>query len=75
MTVLAAESIPCAAADWSAAVVVVLRGQLLLECLSGRCSTFAEGAVLPLSGLHLRRITNIGLEPLVLRTIRRDPSS
>jgi hypothetical protein len=71
-TIQAAEAIPYDEADWIGAVVVVLSGRLRLECWSGEGGSFDEGAVLFLTGLQLRQITNPGLEPLVLKTIRRE---
>jgi hypothetical protein len=66
-----ADSIDYRECDWVGAIVVVVSGRLYLECWSGARASFEEGAVLFLTGLRLRRITNAGLTPLVLRSIRR----
>jgi hypothetical protein len=72
-TIHPAGSLDYREADWVGAVVVVMSGRLHLECWSGAGASFDEGAVLFLTGLNLRHITNPGLEPLVLKTIKRDP--
>ena len=74
-TIQPAGSLDYHEADWTGAVVVVLSGLLRLECRSGESASFGEGAVLFLTGLPLRCLTNPGLDPLVLRTIRRDPTT
>jgi hypothetical protein len=74
-TVQPAHSIDVRESDWAGAVVVVVRGRLQLECRSGERASFDEGAVLFLAGLGLRLITNPGLTPLVLRSIRRRPGA
>jgi 2-methylisocitrate lyase-like PEP mutase family enzyme len=68
-TLQPAHSLDFRESDWAGAIVVVVRGRLHLECRSGRCASFDEGAVLFLTGLDLRRITNPGLTPLVLKSI------
>jgi len=75
LTIQPAESLYYHEADWAGAVVVVISGRLRLECRSGEGASFDEGAVLFLTGLPLRYLTNPGLDPLVLRTIRRDPTT
>ena len=72
-TIQPAHSLDYRESDWVGAVVVVMSGRLHLECWSGEGASFDEGAVLFLKGLKLRHITNPGLEPLVLKTIKRDP--
>jgi hypothetical protein len=72
-TLQPARSIDYDEGEWAGAIVVVVSGQLHLECRSGERASFDEGAVLFLTGLRLRRITNPGLTPLVLRSIRRRP--
>lgn len=74
-TIQPAGSIDYDESAWAGTVVVVLSGRLQLECWSGECASFEEGAVLFLTGLRLRRIANPALTPLVLRTIRRDPQT
>lgn len=60
------------AADWADTLVVVERGALEIECLSGRCATFAAGAVLAPIALPVRRLRNPGCEPLVLEAVSRN---
>jgi hypothetical protein len=72
-TILPAHSIDYDESDWAGAIVVVLSGRLHLECRSGERASFDEGAVLFLTGLDLRRITNPGFTPLVLKSVRRRP--
>jgi hypothetical protein len=59
------------AADWADTLVVVERGQLELECRSGRQARFAAGAVLTMVGLPVCRLRNPGPQPLVLSAITR----
>jgi hypothetical protein len=72
-TIQPAESLNYHQADWAGVVVVVVSGRLQLECWSGERASFDEGAVLFLTGLNLRHLTNPGLDPLVLKLTRRDP--
>jgi hypothetical protein len=72
-TIRPADSLAADDQDWAGAVVVVVSGRLHLECRSGEQACFDAGAVLLLAGLNLRRIVNPGLEPVILRIIRRDP--
>jgi hypothetical protein len=61
--------------DWRDALVVIERGAIGLEWLSGRRQRFGCGAVLWLDGLPLRGLGNLGLEPAVLLAVsRRRPS-
>jgi hypothetical protein len=71
-TIQPAHSIDYDESEWVGAVVVVVSGRLRLECWSGQGASFEEGAVLLLAGLQLRQITNAGLAPLVLKSIRRN---
>lgn len=62
------------AADWADTLVIVERGQLELECPSGRHARFTAGAILTMVGLPVRRLRNPGPRPLVLSAItRRSP--
>jgi hypothetical protein len=62
--------------EWRGAVVVVERGAIELECLSGGCRRFGRGAVLWLSPLPLRELRNTGAETAVLRAVaRRTPKT
>jgi hypothetical protein len=74
-TIQAADRLDYHEADWAGVVVVVMRGRLHLECWSGEHASFDEGTVLFLAGLDLRYVINPGLDPLVLKTITRDPAS
>lgn len=58
-------------ADWVDTLVVVARGELEVECRSGRRATFAAGAVLTLAELPVRRLHSRGSEPLVLCALTR----
>jgi hypothetical protein len=63
-----------AAADWADTLVIVERGELELECVSGRRARFAAGAALTMVGLPVRRLSNPGPGPLVLSAVtRRSP--
>ena len=58
-------------AEWSDAVVVVARGWIELEGLSGARRTFERGTVLWLVGLPLRALHNHGREPAVMVAFTR----
>jgi hypothetical protein len=58
-------------AEWAGALVVVERGRIELEALSGGRRTFGRGAVLWLAGVPLRALHNHGLEPAVLVIVTR----
>lgn len=58
-------------AEWSDALVVVERGRIELEGLSGSRRTFERGAVLWLVGLPLRALHNHGREPAVMVAFTR----
>ena len=58
-------------ADWRGAHVVVARGRIELEGLSGARRTFECGAVLWLVGLPLRALHNHGREPAVMIAFTR----
>ena len=58
-------------ADWHGALVVVARGRIELEGLSGARRTFERGAVLWLVGLPLRALHNHGCEPAVMIAFTR----
>jgi quercetin dioxygenase-like cupin family protein len=57
---------PYDAAEWTDALVVVARGRIELEGLSGARRTFVAGAALWLDGLALRALHNHGPEPAVM---------
>lgn len=58
-------------ADWVDTLVVVERGELEIECLSGARARFREGSILVFDGLALRRLRNPGSESLVLSAMNR----
>lgn len=67
------EALDYVAGDWADTLVVVTRGELELECRSGRCARFAAGAVLAPAAIPVRRLLNPGPEPLVLSAVARRP--
>ena len=58
-------------AEWVDAIVVVDRGELLVEGRCGRRWRFGPGAVLRLCGLPLATLRNDGDEPTVLVAVSR----
>lgn len=62
------------AAEWSDALVVVGRGEIELECLSGTTLSFRRGDLLWLTGLPLRALHNSGREPALLVAVSRSAS-
>jgi hypothetical protein len=58
-------------ADWRDSLVVVERGQIELECLSGGRRSFVPGNILWLAGMPLRAMHNSGPEPAVLSAVSR----
>jgi hypothetical protein len=58
-------------ADWYGALVVVARGRIELEGLSGSRVGFERGAVPWLVGLPLRALHNHGREPAVMVAFTR----
>jgi hypothetical protein len=58
-------------AEWRDALVLVERGEIELESLSGVCRSFRRGDVLWLVGLGLRALHNRGLEPALLFAVSR----
>jgi hypothetical protein len=58
-------------ADWRGALVVVARGRIELEGLSGARRSFEGGAALWLDGLALRALHNHGRETAVVVAFTR----
>ena len=58
-------------AEWRGALVVLARGRIELQGLSGARRTLAAGAALWLDGLPLRALHNHGREPAVMVTFTR----
>jgi hypothetical protein len=59
--------------EWRNAIVVVERGEIELECVTGSRQRLARGAVLWLAGLPLRALRNPGLERAVVVAVSRRP--
>jgi hypothetical protein len=64
-------SYPSGDGEWDDAIVVVERGDVDLECAAGGRRRFSAGAVLWLTGINLRVLHNVGVEPVVLVAVRR----
>jgi hypothetical protein len=58
-------------AEWRDALVILERGEIELECLTGSRCRFKHGAVLWLTGLPRRALNNGGREPALLVTVSR----
>ncbi len=58
-------------AEWVGAIVVLERGAIELECVSGGSRRFGAGDILWLVGLALRALRNPGEEPTVLIAVSR----
>jgi quercetin dioxygenase-like cupin family protein len=65
------KAVPYDAAAWRDALVVVLSGELELECRAGGRRRFECGDILWLEGLDVRRLGNGGAVPTVLLAISR----
>jgi hypothetical protein len=61
------------AAEWRDALVVVERGGIELECLSGRRWRFEQGDIICLVALALRALCNEGHQVAVLSAVSRNP--
>jgi hypothetical protein len=57
--------------EWRDAIVVVRRGELELESVSGLTRRFKCGDLLWLAGLSLRALRNPGREPALLVAVSR----
>jgi hypothetical protein len=60
--------------EWQDSLVVVERGEVELECLSGACRSFSGGDILWLAGLPIRALHNHGNAPAVVVAVRRRKS-
>ena len=58
-------------AEWGDALVLVARGEVELEDVSGDVRCFGRGAVLCLVGLPLRALRSRGEEPALLVAVSR----
>ena len=65
------ETVEVAPTAWADTLVFVLRGELEVQCRSGRRARFATGAVLTLAGLSVSALRNPRPEPLVLHAVTR----
>lgn len=65
------ERVDIAPSDWADTLVIVISGELELQCCSGRLARFTAGSVLTLAGLPVRAIRNPQPEPLVLQALTR----
>ena len=59
-------SLPYTEADWRDALVMVERGEIVLETRSGGSCTFRQGDLLWFDGLPLAALTNRGDRPALL---------
>jgi hypothetical protein len=57
--------------EWRDALVVVKRGEIELESVSGTSHRFTRGDLLWLTGLPLRALHNRGSEPTLLVAVSR----
>ena len=57
--------------EWADTLVVVERGELEIECGSGRHARFPSGSVLTFAGLPIRFLHNRRSEPVVLSAVKR----
>jgi hypothetical protein len=57
--------------EWRDALVVVKRGEIELESVSGATHRFTRGDLLWLTGLPLRALHNRGSEPTLLVAVSR----
>src|SRR5687768_1303673 len=57
--------------EWRDGLVIVERGEIVLECLRGGSTTFGAGDVLWLVDMPLRAIHNHGVAPAVVVAISR----
>jgi quercetin dioxygenase-like cupin family protein len=64
--------VPYDASAWEDAIVLVERGEIELECVSGGRERFAEGALLCLACVQLRTLRNRGDEAVVLVAVARE---
>ena len=60
------DRLPYRAADWRDALVLVKRGEIVLDTCCGRSFYFPRGSVLWLAELPLECLRNRGHEPAVL---------
>ena len=65
------ESRPSHDAEWSGALVLLVRGDVDLECAAGGRRRFRAGAVLWLTGIDIRALHNAGAGPVVLLAVSR----
>jgi hypothetical protein len=62
---------PSRDAEWQDALVVLVQGDVDLECAAGGRRRFHAGAVLWLAGIDLRVLHNVGVDVAVLIAVTR----
>ena len=58
-------------AEWRDALVLLVQGDVDLECAAGGRRRFHAGAVLWLAGIELRVLHNVGVDVVVLLAVSR----
>jgi glyoxylate utilization-related uncharacterized protein len=58
-------------AEWADALVLLVQGEVDLECAAGGRRRFRAGAVLWLAGIELRAVHNVGVDVVVLLAVSR----
>jgi hypothetical protein len=71
ITIAACTVLPFVESEWADSIVVVHRGEVVLETDSGMFSWFEGGDILALGGMSLCALHNHGDEPTVLLAISR----
>ena len=64
-------SLPSDDAEWHDALVLLVQGDVDLECARGGRRRFRAGAVLWLAGIDLRVVHNVGVDVAVLLAVSR----
>lgn len=65
------ESRPSHDAEWHGALVLLVQGDVDLECAAGGRRRFRAGAVLWMAGIELRVVHNVGVDVVVLLAVSR----
>jgi hypothetical protein len=58
-------------AEWRDALVLLVQGDVDLECTAGGRRRYHAGAVLWLAGIDLKALHNVGVDPVVLLAVSR----
>ena len=64
-------SLPSDDAEWADALVLLVQGDVDLECAAGGRRRFHPGAILWLTGIGLRVLHNVGVDVAVLLAVSR----